>query len=212
MRTLVWLSVLLAAVAFIGEAAAAEYWPMIDGSVYHYVNDSGDALTISINGDEVVLETWDRYSTGQHYYGALDRITTGPSGDVMLQYYSQGGHLFFEPDFSEFRPDVTFLDLPLEVGKTWVTSTLTDRYGTNSFQYEVLREDVVTVPMGTFDVFVVRELSGLSWGYHYSEGDYYLHRDVGPVVLPGGYRLVSIDGAPVPTQSRSVSSVKSLFR
>lgn len=117
-------------------------------------------------------------------------------------------HTFSSPDL--------FLDLPLWVGKSWDSTFLEDQNDPLSeivCHHEVVESTDVTVGAGTFSVMVV-EVSVTptnSYDYYYPEGTYYLHEDLGPVILPNGYSLVSYSGV-VPADERSWGGVKALFR
>jgi len=85
-------------------------------------------------------------------------------------------------------------------------------YGSYSatFHYEVIGEEVITVPLGTFVVMVVEEWAFLPGGTNRG-GVYKLNQDIGPVELPGGFVLTGISG-PVSIDQSSWGSVKALYR
>jgi hypothetical protein len=66
----------------------------------------------------------------------------------------------------------------------------------------------VEVPAGVFDTLVM-EVSGVTSGL--GLGTYYLSPGVGPVILPDGYRLVSVEGI-VQTSQTTWGSLKALYR
>lgn len=67
----------------------------------------------------------------------------------------------------------------------------------------------MTVPYGTFETLVLVETDLLSSADH--SGTYYLNRELGPVVLPGGFELVGIEGS-VAVESSTWGEAKALFR
>jgi hypothetical protein len=192
--------------AMAATVSSADYWPLNDGLVYHYESDTGGRLEVSFGWGmrECCYSHWDTCWTWEYF-------ETDGSGDVLLwsnTHYWQGA---IDPDYAwTFNPPVTFLDLPLAVGKTWSTWTLGLRSGYEvipcHFSFEVVASQTVVVPLGTFEVLVLVETAGCNHG-----GTYYLHRQLGPVILPGGYKLVSVAGL-VAAESGSWGRLKALYR
>jgi hypothetical protein len=123
------------------------------------------------------------------------------------------------PNIWTYEPPVLFLDLPLTVGKSWSWSgrrllggSLPD--GDYTVEFTVTDEREVTVPAGTFSVLVVQILvidPEYYWGNPFDLPKMlYLHHDLGPVEW-SGYRLEAWTGI-VPTENRTWSSVKELYR
>ncbi len=189
----------------VGVATAGDYWPILEGAVYEYVDDRGTTLTITVQ---------DGRFESVYSYGC--RVTNWYSdeanGDVLLlsdSNYCQGA---IDPDYIwSFDPGVTFIDSPLEVGKSWSAIVTACGYGCQDgyFSYEVSAEETVTVPLGTFDVLVVEERCFLPAGSRW--GTYKLNQEIGPIVLPGGYELTKVSGT-VPAAATIWGSVKALYR
>ena len=188
-----------------GAVWAQEYWPIGDAVSYHY-EVGGQVLDVSFSAgmrecyypaQEETCMTWEGFAVGE-------------GGDVLLSSnmnYCSGA---IDPDYMwTFSPPATFLDLPLFVGKTWSTSTTASGYGSYPcvLSFEVLRQEVVTVPLGTFEVMVVYQTPSIC----HEGGTYYVHRQLGPVILPGGFRLVSANGI-VATERLTWGGLKALFR
>ena len=181
--------------------AAADYWPMPNGKIYTYEYPSGDQFTVRyvdnwLVGAGMGLQTSEEF--------AVDA-----EGDVLLTEYSRYQAPGIDGDSWWYEPPVKFLDLPLEVGKEWTTVTTTHGYGTgiDFVHYSVESYGSVTVPMGTFEAYVVRET-----GMFTRLGEtYVLNRDLGPISRLSGALLVSITDA-VATEGHSWGSIKALFR
>ena len=191
-----------------GTSTAVDYWPMYGGIVYNYEDDNGHDLIVSISG---YGRECAYYSGGQLRCQTWQSFSIDENGDLFLESdsnYCQGA---IDPDYMwTFSPPVLFLDLPLEVGKSWTSLSTAYGYG-ESFaanSAEVLSEETVVVPAGTFKTLVVDMLC-FAAGDH--SGRYYLNRQVGPVILSGGYKLVSVEGI-VPASQSTWGSLKSLYR
>ena len=180
-------------------ALGATYWPVGDGLVWTY-RGSGSDYSIEMVGYEANF--YQLYDWGSGYVGI--EFQENADGDIEVvssSYYSQGA---IDPDFYDYNPPMLYLDFPLEVGKTW--ASVSSAHGIIG---EVLREETVTVPAGTFDVIVVRLINLFPQDWIFA-GELYLAPGVGQV-LHEGHGLVSFDG-PVGIQESSWGSVKALFR
>jgi hypothetical protein len=141
-------------------------------------------------------------------------------GDVTMaisDFYCPGG---IDPDdLWQYDPPAIFLDLPLAVGKSWtVANGSVYGYGypcSKPSSYEIVGEEQVTVPAGTFDTFVLRETNGIG------QRTYYLDRVLGPVRITefcqGQYSLggtLSLVGVEGPTSARpnTWGALKMLYR
>jgi len=112
-----------------GICSAGDYWPVLDGLTYEYVNDQGGTLVLSTS---YALEGYGEHTTtfegGCTYQ---NKYSTDSNGDVLLHsgiYHCPG---MLDPYFTwSFNPGVTFIDNPLEVGKTWTPTTTASPQGT----------------------------------------------------------------------------------
>ena len=181
---------------------AADYWPMPEVFTYHYETVSGDQLDVTYHGEERRCD----------YHGLWpcqteERFGISDDGDVTISFaYGYCGAM--DPEYyCYFVPPRIFLDLPLEVGKVW--SADADGSGfCPQVVYEVTDYLFVRVPAGDFWAMEVVERIQ---GWPGPDRTYYLERRVGPVILPGGYRLIWF--APiVQTQDATWGSVKALYR
>jgi hypothetical protein len=133
-------------------AARAGYFPLDEGIVRVY----------EVTMDNVV-ETDSRYFLGTTEYNATTthilHYTSGPD-DGLSQYWSEdaNGDTWFhgfdrEGLSAHYTPAILWLDAPLFVGKTW-QSTVTAPIQV-ILHFEVLAQESVTVPAGTFPCFTV---------------------------------------------------------
>jgi len=112
---------------------------------------------------------------------------------------------------SSFEPPVLFLDLPLEVGKSWQTETMLVGGEASSwtYSYEVIAQEGVVVPAGDFTVFVVRETKASDSGS--IESLYYLDRELGPILYQEDFELVNTERL-VGSKKESLGGAKALYR
>jgi hypothetical protein len=207
---------IVALVAFVFSTVvyAGEYWPSEVGSVYTYVNDDGEVL-------EVTYSTFGRRISryiGQSFLGAYrvtDYMTEDAEGDVYLtstEGYAEGA---IDPDyFRSLGSEFKFIDLPLVPGNSWTSFAATPCcYGPCDviLFFTVLGEAEVVVPAGTFTV-VELSVTNLPLGcIQYPEtGTFALDRDLGPVILPGGFKLVGVEGV-VAVDETTWGGLKALY-
>ena len=169
---------IIIAVSGSSNSSAADYWPMTDGTVYHYENKRGFELTVSYTGNS---RHWTYPGSTQ---SNSEEFTVDGSGNVILSSFSTMTSGAVDPDHWTFNPGVRFLDFPLFVGKTWSTATTALGHSPENleFIYTVESEEPATVPMGTYQVFVVSEIEVMGL---VREQTYYLDQEIGPVILPG---------------------------
>ncbi|MHB8080284.1 MAG: hypothetical protein ACYDIE_13635 [Candidatus Krumholzibacteriia bacterium] len=189
-----------------GSAAGADYWPMANGATFHYRNDAGVTRDVTLYA-VAALPGWIMRDTSQEspYCSDSEGFFIDPDGDVACGTVMTFCDDMLDPDRFDFEPPLKFLDLPLTVGKSWTCNDIS----TGFWIFTVVGEQDVTVPAGTFHAMVlsVFTLSGtLPFG-----GTWYLDRDIGPVILPGGFKMVSWSGI-VGAGSESWGAVKSLYR
>ena len=201
------LVVVVALSAFAGAARSNDYWPTSGYSTFYYEDEHGNVMVVS-------MENGERETTKPGYY-MRQIFITDTTGDVQLFFWegvnTSPGNIRI-PYAEFFSPPLQFLPASLEVGQTGIYSTeATDDYG-RSFtvwcSWEVTAEETVEVPAGIFDTIVL-EIDPGSAGMF--SGTYYLSAAVGPVILPDGYQLVSVEGI-VPTSQTTWGSLKSLYR
>ena len=168
------------AVGAVGISGAVDYFPTEPGPVFYY---GTTPVTISEgwNGGFSRAESVGEIGTVVTYFG-LDE-----NEDVLLQGQ---GYLYLNmpsPELVEYPTSLTYLDFPLESGKTWTSTTarpvLWDEPWTAlTLTGSVQGPTTVTVPAGEFRVIVVT----LDYQFEGApELDYtdelWLHQELGPV-------------------------------
>jgi hypothetical protein len=138
-------------------------------------------------------------------YTILTLLTMDNEGDVWLHggYDEDLGLWFF------FEPSILLVDAPLYVGKTWETYAYSPQlYQTWHAAYEVVSEEIVTVPCGTFPTFQVR-LTGVEYNTRM-----WLCDGVGMVQLqfPWGATFVLLEDPIIPVEEQTWGGVKALYR
>lgn len=184
-------------------AFAADYWPMEDGLIWSYQPSIGVEYEVSMGcvdgscsrGRTIVAPS---YTLGHYVAYGLNE-----EGDVVVTGATNWDSRQFDPDIATYDPPLLFLDLPLDLGKTWISIS-----GPAVVVGEVLRGETVTVGAGTFEVLVVRVTDVANPTA--IAGEYRLNRNVG-AVMDGAYGLASFSGA-VGAAPESWGSVKALFR
>ncbi len=178
----------------VGSANAAEYWPRAEDSTYHYRSANGETMVVDCvtNGANIELIARWYQPTGTLSMTSSAQFAVDLSGDVILSgcsYLSAGG----DTSGSEFfEPPITFLDLPLAIGRVWQSTAWVTINGPGFWCTRigfVDRSETVTVPYGTFETLVVEQMNYT--GGTCCVGTYYLHPELGAVILPGGFELVS---------------------
>ncbi|MBK7673235.1 MAG: hypothetical protein IPJ24_17885 [bacterium] len=197
-----WALMTLVPVLVAGSSAAIDYFPTANGSSLSYFHGG---VGISSLGNSVYYD----YSTlGYHsnWHYLID-----DNGDVL----KADGTVGSSPDWTEinitYSPPVVYLDLPLEAGKTWSTTTLVeDTIGAHHemvFEGTVVGPASVTIPAGTFDVIEVRiAVRSPEAPWNNSTEVLWLHRQLGQMM-----DLVQWSGI-VGTAGTNWGDVKSLFR
>ena len=182
---------------------SSDYWPMEDGLVWRYgsISDWGHEVTMNCNTNGC--------SRGRSWtfpdFSARSTVSYQESGngDVLVTRTSFSDSRQLDPSQVHFDPPLVFLDLPLEVGKSWYT--IAPPYG---IVCEVLREESLTVPLGTFDVFVVSVIDLMN--FTRLSGEYYLNRELGALNNDGN--LLAGFSGPVGIETSSWGTLKALFR
>lgn len=191
---------------------AGAWGPIGSTSIYTYINDEREILEVSYGpfGERTseYIETW----------GAVifETMVQDESGDVFLSYsslYYQGA---IDPEYGYgYDPGLLFLDYPLAVGKSWVgIGDGTGFYYPTCFaifEFEVVSELNVTVPAGTFSVFEVTCVNSSNCLVYPETGSYFLSPEYGPIIIPGGYQLASINGS-VSVEESTWGGIKALYR
>jgi len=209
---------LLLIVCFVMSSAsanAAEFWPCPQDKSYHYANANGGTMVVNwvANGEFVELISR-RYGPT----GALSGTTSAGfgvdlDGDVILRGCTQmtaGGDI---SGFVSYEPPIRFLDLPIvDFDQAWQSLTKVEGLGHGFWCVRLgycERSETVTVPYGTFETMVVTQWDCVGGECH--RGTYHLHRELGPVILPGGYELVAIESS-VAAENSTWGALKSLYR
>ncbi|HET9886774.1 MAG TPA: hypothetical protein VFR10_04615 [bacterium] len=230
--------ILLLSVAWaIPVAAGSVYFPLEPRAMWSYVGDEGGAEHVFIGGTQVVIgvETVVRHVEvqSQLYGESFENFwTSSGDGDVWL-------HGFTNETFSlSYDPPILWFDAPLEVGKTWSTTTqpFGDLEGKVPFDdpftitIGVISEQEIVVPAGKFFAYEVGQVppgirlslnSGVFdfSGQHldaFDRGDNFndwVSYGVGIVRFRGleHYVLETFD-FPVSVEPQSWSRLKSLYR
>ena len=189
-----------------------DYWPLDWAYEYWYRDDNGRWLSVTnlpwSPSDTIRQEIRCMTEEGT-LWTRTDMFHVEASGDVTLasvEYVDSSGvaHNW------EYSPPLQFIDDPLSVGKSWTNSGIAVGATAESFQHRcvVERAEMVTVPIGTFETLVLVE-TDLQNTHH--EGTYYLAYGVGPVILPGGFKLMYTHMI-IGVESTSWGALKALFR
>lgn len=168
------IAIMAASLCVCSVCLAADYWPMQDGLIWRYGAGTASDFEFGMTCvDSACVRGYDQI-VGQYGSSQGSEFRTNADGDIVLAsswYWSTGA---IDPDHWNFNPPLIFLDLPLEVGKQWVSMS-----GTTVFIGNVTSESVVQAPSGTYNVLVV-EISDLFNRTRLS-GTYFLERSIGPV-------------------------------
>jgi len=185
-----------------GQVNATEYWPLQDGLVWTYSGSPGYSVEMNSFG-----QSYSRiYDWGSGFVSL--GFSESESGDVVVEswgYWSEGGFCG-TPDTREFNPPLTYLDLPLEVGKSWTSVS-----GGSVLVGEVLRAETITVAAGTFEAVVVRHVAIMPEDWPLAEEELYLAPAIGQIMHDGNM-LVSFSGATVSVERNTWGAVKALYR
>lgn len=203
----VLLSVVLLQLSSFGAAGAGTYWATDEGAVLTF---GWYSVLVHSNGDQV---SHTRLTTPNSGTTDIYRIAT--DGDL----WHQGGHYVCagQGEGFDYDPPYQLLDLPLDTGKTWSTTTVwrDPNYGSNRMivSGEVLGPTTTTVPGLDGDVPVIAVRLRIAFpdadGYsplEDSEAIALLHEQLGAV-----NGLTAWQGV-VPVEPRSWGDVKALFR
>ena len=77
--------------------------------------------------------------------------------------------------------------------------------------FTVIQETEVTVPAGTFSVVELSVENIMNCPPYPQSGTYSLNQEIGPIILPGGYELVSFNGV-VGIDHTTWGAFKALYR
>jgi hypothetical protein len=191
--------------------SAVDYWPHPAGAIYTYQNAGGAVLEVTYGSSGTRIS---------HYQGPgyilTEQFAEDANGDVVLTFVSGYAEGAIDPDyFRDLGAAFVFLDSPLTLGKTWtslVNTTCCYDACAVSLSATVTGGNQVTVPAGTFTVVEVAFTNTTPLCVpDLPSGTMALEKSLGPVVLPGGYELVSVTGV-VGVQRESWGSLKSLYR
>lgn len=187
-------------------AVAVEWFPSEPGLTFTYENEIAPTV-IGGNGTDfwraVSMDRWP-------YLGFVERFRVDAAGDVLCTGTGASGTGLI--DEYHYDPPLLYLDLPLEVGKSWTShAQLWPSYGEGpnivTLTGRVAASGPATVPAGTFEVVVVELiLSGQDYGAAPRTGYLLLHRQLGPV-----QGLVSWTGV-VSTPPLTWGSLKAMWR
>ena len=197
---LVFLQIMFASVL----AFSLPFWPSEGASFFQYE----DGVTLSIT--ECLGPGRICYNFEQSSCDWSIGFLIGDDGDVYAtdgSSYCVGG---FDPDLWGVNPPAKFLDLPLEVGKTWASeaSTAAVVQGEAALSFgTVLSAGILSTPMGDLEYYEVY-ISGI---YSRVDGIYYINEQFGPIKVPNGSVIVGATGT-VSTDGTAWGSLKAQFR
>jgi hypothetical protein len=198
-RTATVLSVLIFVMMAVS-ARAADFWPEGEGLTWEYqwsnVVDDIPAMVVESSKYRLSLE--------QPPLTVEKVFAFDEDANVVVESIVYWYEEYAEPVIREFDPPLLFLRFPLIIGDSW--TTITDQGGVIC---RVLREEDLEVPAGEFRTIVVQMLDLTS--VTGVAGDYYLNREVGPVLVPDCGGLVSYNFG-VPIDASSWGSLKALYR
>ena len=178
-------------------ASAVDYWPIVDHMTWNYGTSAESLHSITMHVFEGGFSMWEP----NPYFAAYRFYLENGDGDIEIVSCAEWNH--YGLAHASFNPPLLFLDLPLEVGKIWESANTT-----GALRGEVLREEIVEVSAGSYQVMVVRIANVLNCGLF--AGDYYLERAIGKV-MHNGVGLYSIT-SPIAVESQAWGSLKALFR
>lgn len=196
---------LLCVLSLAAPVQAADYWPMDLGATWNYRDSLEFEYELSImdtpfSCSEPCRVRMNGLLAGEYYVGEL--FVVGEDGDIYLAGLVHASYDYWFWDC--FSEPVLFLDLPLEVGKTWSGAS-----ADAVVSAEVTGESQITTPAGEFSCFVVSHMI-MDRNYLVPfNRTFWLNAQLGPVKI-GDAELVSYDGI-VPSETVTWGSVKSLF-
>ncbi|MDX2474729.1 MAG: hypothetical protein QNL91_13600 [Candidatus Krumholzibacteria bacterium] len=136
---------------FLSPVYAVDYWPSTVGQEFVY-QEGLYYRGVSIR-EGSIPDTFMRFSSG--ISGAGGRTyKIDENGDVLG--LGQLGYFWYDSPY-------LFLDLPLEVGKTWSSHVneyffmVPDQPRWVTFSYEVIESETIIAPAGTFEALVVKQ-------------------------------------------------------
>lgn len=190
------------------------FWPNGTPGSYFYEAPDGRLLEVRISKYSFVKIFTDPNhpdDVAAHYL-ERDYMQYDPSGDVV--YLGQEMGLLSRTSLEyarSFYPEAVFLDLPLEVGKTWIGDVGVSPDLAPAFMtYNVTGVEELVTTLGTFPVTVLEVTNTAEYLFKHA-GVYKLHEELGPIELPGGYLLVDVDGQ-VAVEESTWGELKSLYR
>jgi len=206
MRTIQVTVVVMLLDTLVGAAVAADYWPLIPGASFTYQDP---AWQVEIQ--QYVGQDWYVRSYASADCSGSGAYRLSDDGDVLWGGSGWVCESWVDPDFYTLTPPVLFLDLPLEVGKSWQSQTTVD-YGYGSFSAtlhcSVTGTETVTTPAGDFETMVMQMIT-FDGPWFLRHWTYKLHRQLGPVIDEGG-ELVAWTGV-VPADKSTWGEVKALY-
>lgn len=193
-------------------ALAHEYWPVSGDYTCYYEDESGAEVVLHMH-DGRLERTEGIYLSWASLHAESGNLYLSEESAVALE----GAPPFIAADHF-LTPAVVVLEGSVAVGQSWSSSAEMDygydRYLAVTFQGASLSEQVVDVPAGSFATIAVDLHFGSTLPVEpmfWPSGTYYLSPGVGPVILPGGFRLVRVEGI-VATDETSWSRLKAAYR
>ena len=191
----------LGALLLAGAARGADCWPLGEEFTWVYRGAEGD---YEVHGTaELADGRWGRWAVTEAWSEAMG-FRVRDDGDIELTDWSTWVSPGLDPDEHFYSPPLLYLDLPLVVGKTWLSVS-----GSSVLAGEVTGLETVTTPAGSFAVFVVRFLA-TSPADGIVARELHLAPGIGPVFNRGD-PLVSFSG-PVGLEPRPWGSLKAQYR
>ncbi len=196
------------------QSIAGDYWPVGIDATYTYVNGDGELLEVTYSPYGEIIS---RYflDGGTSVYQVTDIFEEDANGQAFWLSTSGYWEGAIDHDYwHSFETPIQFTQLPILPGASWSTFTYAPGYYSPcyvGYGFEVVGTAEVDVPFGVFSTYEIQS-TVLMFCVPYPEaGSYFLDQNLGPMILPGGYELVSIDGV-IGVENTSFGGLKALYR
>ena len=197
-------------------AAAVDFWPTRGDATYTYVGPLG--LREVVYDDSGNRRSYfDTDLDGIWNAKLYEHFVVDEYGDIRVTYQAlYYGDSDTPSDVRDYEVGLKYIDFPLTDLKHWkIGGVGTECDEDDGYVAYTRPETVVSVPAGTFEVreiFIYGPSDCLIEMPFFQDGSYMLNRDVGPVVMPWGWELLSVAGEVVEVEQRSWDEIKALYR
>ena len=222
---------LMISLTMAGTAIAEEFLPLEPGNFWSYRDAAGLEELQVVTGQVPIFDANPfaiEYTDSPENQGLINYWSTEPDGDILLWGFFVDGWGYV------YQPPIRMLDAPLNIGKSWSTTTLfhtlpdTLPYQTFEAAFTAYEEPVLTVPAGEFTCWGIGPSDPATKAAH--QGRYTLwgtvvsDKNAGPdtwyspgvgVVQYGVGSLLKLEtytDHPVGVQISSWGAVKALYR